>query len=221
MATLGFLHTAHVHVATFRALVRAAAPGAADVHVVDESLLADARADGVDAVRARVAARVGGLVAAGAAVVVCTCSTIGAAAEQARAGVPVVRVDRPMARAAVAGGGRVGVVAAVGSTVGPTRALLLEEAAAAGSGAMLVDAPCPAAWALFEAGDVAGYLDAVAAHVDALVRSGGADVVVLAQASMAPVADRFTGGPVPVLSSPAAAVAAAAALLRDAPAENP
>jgi Asp/Glu/hydantoin racemase len=78
---------------------------------------------------------------------------------------------------------------------------------------VIVGAPCPDAWALFEAGDVPGYLDAVAAHVDAVVRSGTVDVVVLAQASMAAVADRFTGGAVPVLAGPAAAVSAAAALL--------
>ena len=55
MSTIGFLHTADVHRATFAALVGELAPGAGTVHVVDRSLLADAREQGTidDALRAR------------------------------------------------------------------------------------------------------------------------------------------------------------------------
>ena len=67
----------------------------------------------------------------------------------------------------------------------------------------------PGAWDMFEAGDLGGYHTAVASTVT-LIR-GQVDAVVLAQASMAPVAAWFTGGP-PVLSSPALAVDAAIAL---------
>jgi hypothetical protein len=222
VTTIGFLHTAAVHVSTFADLVRALAPDVDDVHLVDETLLADARRRGLDdELQVRIATRLDDLSARGCDVVVCTCSTIGGAAEAAGHDVRVVRVDRPMARAAVAIGGRVAVVAAVESTLAPTRALLLEEARhqearheearheealGAGRAVTLVDAPCLAAWAAFERGDLAAYLDEVAAHVEALVRSDAVEVVVLAQASMAAVADRFAGSAVPVLSSPESAV---------------
>jgi hypothetical protein len=58
-----------------------------------------------------------------------------------------------MAELAVARGGRVALVAAVASTLGPTRELLEECAARSGSGAVVVDAPCLQAWPLFERGD--------------------------------------------------------------------
>ena len=46
--TIGFLHTAAVHEATFDALVAEAAPAATTVVVIDDSLLADARERGAD-----------------------------------------------------------------------------------------------------------------------------------------------------------------------------
>jgi hypothetical protein len=47
VTVIGFLHTAEVHVATFRRLfAELAPPGLDDLHLVDESLLADARRTG-------------------------------------------------------------------------------------------------------------------------------------------------------------------------------
>jgi hypothetical protein len=143
VATVGFLHTADVHVGTFRALVAELAPGIRDMHVVDPVLLAEAGAPGTPA---RIAARVAELRAAGADVVVCTCSTIGGMAE-ALGG--VLRVDRPMAEAAVAQGTRIAVVYAVESTLEPTRALLREAGAVT-----ITPVPCLDAWALFAGGDL-------------------------------------------------------------------
>jgi Asp/Glu/hydantoin racemase len=197
MTTIGFLHTADVHVATFHALV--AERGHHDLHLVDATLLAGAREHGVDAaLEERLAGRLRELAGRGPDVIVCTCSTLGGHAERIPLAVPVLRIDRPMAERAVALGGRIAVVAAVESTLTPTRELLLE----CGPGAELVPAPCLDAWALFEAGDQIGYLRAIAAHV----RTLEADVIVLAQASMAPAADLLADLPVPVLSSPRAAV---------------
>ncbi|WP_436524195.1 hypothetical protein [Actinoplanes sp. HUAS TT8] len=191
MSTIGFLHTAEVHVATFRGLVASLAPGWRDEHVVDPSLLADARA-GIP-VEERVRARLAEL--GGADVIVCTCSTIGPEAE--RAG--VLRADRPMARAAVAAGGRIAVAYAVESTLEPTTGLLLDEDPSAD----LVPVPCLDAWAFFEAGELASYHAVIAEQL----RDVAADVIVLAQPSMAPAADLLPGRL--VLSSPRAAVLAA------------
>ncbi|CAM5506455.1 Arylsulfatase OS=Streptomyces tendae OX=1932 GN=GUR47_03650 PE=4 SV=1 [Streptomyces tendae] len=63
------------------------------------------------------------------------------------------------------------------------------------------------AWSRFEAGDGEGYLRRVTEAADSVT---GADVVVLAQASMAP-ARESTRARVPVLASPAPGLAAGAA----------
>jgi glutamate racemase len=209
-ATIGFLHTAAAHRDPFTALVDEIVPGARTVHVVDETLLADARTRGEvdDELRDRL---VDGLrdAARDADVVVCTCSTISAAAEEVanRLTVPVIRVDRPMAEQAVACGTRIAVVATLGSVVAPTMALLQAVADSRGVSVRLVGYTGDDAWVLFEQGDNEGYLRAVASIVDSL--PGPVDAIVLAQASMAMAAD-LCRTDVPVLSSPRLAVAHAA-----------
>ncbi|CAL9359111.1 hypothetical protein SUDANB105_00627 [Streptomyces sp. enrichment culture] len=207
---LALLHTSPVHVPVFDALRDAVRPGLPLSHLVHEDLLDRARRDGPEAVAGEVRDVVVRAVGDGARAVLCTCSTIGGVAEAAAAsaGVPVLRVDRPMAAAAVAAGPRIVVLAALESTLGPTAALIEEEGRRAGRavevGTLLVDG----AWARFEAGDNEGYVGLVAAAADA-VSPVGADAVVLAQASMAP-AERLTVTPLPVLSSPRPGFVAAA-----------
>ncbi|MEA2129724.1 MAG: hypothetical protein QOJ85_2615 [Solirubrobacteraceae bacterium] len=215
MRTVAFLHTSPVHVPTFRALLSEVAPGVADIHVVDEDLLADLRTGPLDAgIEQRLLGRLQELAERGPSVVVCTCSTLSGHAERlaARLAMPVLRIDRPMAERAVADGGRVALVAAVESTLGPTRELLEECANACGSGAVVVDAPCLQAWRLFEAGDHAGYYEHIARHIRDL--ADDVDVVVLAQATMAPAAALLEDLAVPVLSSPRLAVLRAAEISR-------
>ncbi|MFF8032117.1 aspartate/glutamate racemase family protein [Streptomyces sp. NPDC016626] len=209
---LALLHTSPVHVPVFDALRDRAHPGLELRHLVAEDLLERARADGPAAVADEVRARVRGAVDRGARAVLCTCSTIGGVAEAAAAdvGVPVLRVDRPMAAAAVAAGSRVVVLAALESTLGPTVALVEEEAGRAGRSVEVRAVLVEGAWARFEAGDPAGYARRVADAADAVT---GADAIVLAQASMAP-AERLTTALVPVLSSPRTGLAAAARLRR-------
>jgi hypothetical protein len=208
VTTIGFLHTAEAHVATFRALREELAPGWADVHVVDPGLLAAARAH--EPFAQELAARLQELAGAGADLIVCTCSTLGGHAEALTAGlgVPVLRGDRAMAAAAVAAGPRIAVLATVESTLGPTRELLREAAARAGREITLTETLCAAAFPLFEAGDHDGYALQIAAR--AREAAASADVVVLAQPSMAPAAALLPG--LPVLSSPRSAVAAAVSL---------
>src|SRR5689334_1293970 len=104
--TLAFLHTSPVHIATFDRLLAEIDPGVTARHIVDESLLNDARAAGeiTPALEQRIAAKLHAASAPDDAVVLCTCSTIGESAEEAgqRGGDVVLRVDRPMAERAVA-----------------------------------------------------------------------------------------------------------------------
>ncbi|MGW9118667.1 arylsulfatase [Streptomyces sp. NPDC055663] len=207
--TLALLHTSPVHVPVFDALRDAGHPGLALRHLVHEDLLTRARGSGPEAVTGEIRALLAGAVADGARAVLCTCSTIGAVAEaeSATLGVPVLRVDRPMAAAAAAQD-RVVVLVAIADTLAPTLALLTEEA-----GDRPVDVRTvvvDGAWARFEAGERDGYLDLVAAAADAVT---DCDVIVLAQASMAAAVTR-TVTRIPVLSSPGPGLDAAAAAVR-------
>ncbi|MFB7333858.1 aspartate/glutamate racemase family protein [Streptomyces adustus] len=199
---LALLHTSPVHVPVFDALRDEAHPGLELWHFVDEALLERARAAGPDAVAAEVRAAVDRAVAGGARAVLCTCSTIGAVAEAygAETGVPVLRVDRPMAAAAVAAGERVVVLAALESTLAPTVELIEEEARRAARPVAVRTVLVDGAWERFEAGDTDGYVRLVAAAADA-VADVDADAIVLAQASMAAAVDLVTTR-VPLLSSP-------------------
>jgi hypothetical protein len=210
---IAFLHTARAHVATFEELVAELGSEVPRRHVVEPGLLAEARTAGVTtALEARVRAVVEEAAAGGASVVVCTCSTIGACAEAVTGpGFTAMRIDRPMAEAAVRTGPRIAVVAALASTVGPTRALLLDAASRAGVQVAVTDVACEDAWPRFEAGDVAGYLAIVARTISHA--AAGADVVVLAQASMAGAA-ALCRASVPVLASPRLGVEAALRIWR-------
>ncbi|MEU3776097.1 aspartate/glutamate racemase family protein [Streptomyces sp. NPDC032472] len=200
---LTLLHTSPVHVPVFDALRDRDHPGAVLRHLVAPELLDRARAAGPEAVAPALRA----LLAGSGGPVLVTCSTLGAVAESlaGELGVPVMRVDRPMAAAAVGMGSRIVVLAALESTLAPTVALLAEEA---GGRAVGVTARVVAgAWDRFEAGDGPGYLALVAAAADA-VSAADADVIVLAQASMAGAA-ALTTTRVPILSSPPLGLTAA------------
>ncbi|MFK4547037.1 hypothetical protein RKD29_006633 [Streptomyces tendae] len=203
---LALLHTSSVHVPVFDALRDAAHPGLELRHHVDAGLLERARRDGPEAVAEAVAAALTRAVAEGARAVLCTCSTIGGVAEAAAAGVgvPVLRVDRPMAAAAVTAGPRVLVLAALESTLAPTAELIEEEARRAERPVQVRTRLVDGAWPRFEAGDGEGYLRRVTEAADSVT---DADVIVLAQASMAP-ARESTKVRVPVLASPAPGLAA-------------
>ena len=210
--TLGLFHTAASHVPRFTALLGELAPEVKAEHVVDEALLAEARAHGVNSVADAFSAVLTDL-AASSAVVLCTCSTFGAHAEKLGETLqkPVLRVDRPLAQAAALQGSHVVIVAALASTLEPTLELFEDEAARTGRAVRFTLSHAADAWSWFERGDERGYLQAIAAHVDRVAAQG--DVVALAQASMAG-AETFVQTPKPVLSSPSLGLLAALKLER-------
>ncbi|MFE5767994.1 arylsulfatase [Streptomyces sp. NPDC056485] len=208
---LTLLHTSPVHVPVFDALRDRDHPGAVLRHLVAPELLDRARAQGPDAVAPGLRALLAGSVGP----VLVTCSTIGAVAESLapELGVPVLRVDRPMAAQAVRTGPRIAVLATVESTLAPTVALLGEEADRAGRPVSVTTHLIAEAWSRFEAADTAGYLALVAGAADRVTE---ADVMVLAQASMADAA-LLAGTSVPILASPSPGLAAAVHAARRGP----
>jgi hypothetical protein len=210
---LAFLHTSPIHIDTFDRLLAEIAPSVAVRHIVDESLLDEARTAGMitPALEQRIAAALRDASAQDGAVVLCTCSTIGESAEAAgtRSGRMVLRVDRPMAERAVALGERILVAAALASTLAPTHALILDAAHMAGKSIELRELLCESAWAFFERDDLAGYAQTIADELR--VGASDADVIVLAQASMAAAAPLCGDLGVPILSSPQLGLEAALA----------
>lgn len=214
----GLLHTVPALAAPFQASVEGALPGVQLTHLVDPWLLSTAISDGVtDEVGRRVADHIGYLIDSGAEAVLVTCSSIGEAAEAAAAtvGIPVLRVDAPMAEEAVAAAdaagraagrpGNIVVLATLQATLGPT-GRLIHRAADAAAGDVRVDSLVVA-----EAADARNTGDS-ATHdrliADAVGRAAeNADVIVLAQASMAQAIAGIRL-PVPVLTSPEGGVAA-------------
>jgi len=211
---LAFLHTAAVHVPNFTGIVRDIDPRVPIRHSVREDLFARALADGrvTEGTRVDTQTEVQRLVAEGARVVLCTCSTLGSAAEETP-GVSqahVIRVDRPMAERAVATARPILLVAAT-PTAMATALALLSEAAQGRPLPVARELMCAAAWERFQAGDSSGYATALASAVDEHARAN--DVVMLAQASMAPAAALVRRSDVEVLTSPGVGVRAALALL--------
>lgn len=201
MADLVFLHTSPVHVATFDALLKEAAPALTAVHHVREDLLARAQREGLGSAGLTAAVRSALLNAApGARVMVCTCSTIGGLAEATPAEVPITRIDRAMADEAVQRGAPVLMVAALQSTLQPTAELLQSSADRLKRPLQLRSLWVEEAWPHFEAGRRDAYLAAVAAAVRRTANPG--DTVVLAQASMAGAAEALADTGLVVLSSP-------------------
>ena len=140
----------------------------------------------------------------GTELVMVTCSSIGPAVDlvQQRFKQPVLRVDEPMAEAAVARGRRIGVAATLRTTLGPTSELLRRKAQEAGKDVELVECFCEDAFEAFMAG--AAETHDVLVSKAMVNRLGDVDVIVLAQASMEHVVDRLPRGALtaPVLSSP-------------------
>lgn len=212
MALIGLLHTSEAHVERFAALFEEILPDATLLHLVREDLLVNAQLAGGLTPEIEVGTResLGDLAERGAAALLCTCSTLGPAVEAATLELPVVRVDRPMAEAAVAAGARILVVAVLETTLAPTQALLEDAAARAGRSVSLGLLALPEAWEAFEAGDQEAYERQIAEAVRG--RAEGFDAVVLAQASMAGAAEALSDLDIPVLSSPRLAVESTAEL---------
>lgn len=225
MSTVGLLHTVPALAATFDTLLTEQLPDAEFVHIADARLLRTAIREGVtDAVRASVAGHLAQLVDSGADAILVTCSSIGEAAEEAgaRLAVPVVRVDAAMARDAVArataaGGStaHIAVLATNTATIGPTTRLVqreIDRARAAGDAAeVTVDSTVVDGAAAARAAGRPEEHDRLVAEAVAAAAED-ADVIVLAQASMADAA-ALAAVSIPVLTSPTGGVASLVAAL--------
>ncbi|SCL21774.1 NIPSNAP protein [Micromonospora pallida] len=220
--TVAFVHTVPGLAPVFEDVARDRVAAVTTRHIVDEELFGTATAEpglAFDRAVTTLQRHVDSAVDGGADAVVVTCSTLGPATDVVAATrqVPVIRVDRPMARRAV-GYRRVGLLATLESNRAASRAVIERVAAEQGTTVEVVDRLCDGAFDHLKAGDQARHDEAI--RTVAADLAGQVDVLVLAQASMANAAS-LIGGPVPVLTSPAAAVEEAGEVLARGPRPGP
>lgn len=202
---VGFIHTVSFLVNEFRVRMRDELPDVDCFHILDESLLQDLlRGKPKAAIYRRVVQQVLAAADAEADLIVMTCSSTSPAVDIARQVLdrPVLKIDDPMADAAVAAGRRIGLVCTASSTVGPSTALLRSHAAAKGRDIVVVP--------MLQADAYTALMRGEHSEHDRLIREAVTqaaatfDTVVLAQASLAHLRDELaTVLSMPVLASPA------------------
>ena len=203
---LVLVHTVSPLLAVFDELAAELLPGVRLMHVLDEPLLEQVRQRGHLAVEdsARLQTHVRLAEQVGAQVVLVTCSTISPCVDDVvpDARIPVIKIDEAMIAEAVAQGTRIGVIATNETTLEPTRQALQTRADACGKAIeielVLVEHALPA----LLAGD--GETHDRLVKEAAIELAQHADVIVLAQASMARVLDVIseTELSIPLLDSP-------------------
>lgn len=210
LGTLGLIHTSATLVPVFAELCRERLPGVKVFNLSDDSLIKEVIAQNrlTPSVTRRVVGHVAAAESAGADVVLVTCSSIGPAVELAAhvVDIPVVRVDQAMADRAVQDGGRIGVAATLQTTLEPTADLIQRRAALAGTTIHIHERLCAGAFDALMEGNAEKHDQMVAAALEDL--AGEVDVIVLAQASMARVADQMktSQASIPILTSPTLAI---------------
>ena len=215
---LGLVHTSATLVPVFAQLCKEKLPGVETFNIADDSLVKGIREAGslTPTIARRVAGYLESAELGGADYILVTCSSIGPAVEAAAKsrGVPVLRVDQPMADKAVATGRRIGVIATLSTTLEPTADLIQRRAALAGKQIELTSRLVEGAFEALMAGDGATHDAKVAAALKEL--SHQVEVIVLAQASMARVVDALAPAErrVPILASPGIAVDYLATILK-------
>ncbi|HTP02176.1 MAG TPA: aspartate/glutamate racemase family protein [Anaerolineales bacterium] len=203
---LAFVHTVPSLVGLFNDLSKELLPGVEVLHVADEMLLKVVLAQGglSPFIFQRVAEHVVAAERAGATAVQCTCSSISPCVDASRplVGIPVLKIDEPMVDAALRVGPCIGIAATAPTTLKPTTDLVHARAAAQGLTVKVESALCEGAYAALFSGDGQTHDRIVSEVLHGLMKRN--DVVILAQASMARVAQAIPAEEqsVPILSSP-------------------
>jgi aspartate/glutamate racemase len=210
------VHTSFVSVRDLTELFHELGPEVEVRHVVDDSLLAEVLAnDGVTpAVRSRMKAYYRAAETAGADLIFNQCSSVGEAADAAAKAVrvPVVKVDAAMAEAACRTGARIGVVATLGTTLGPTCRLIESTARRMKKKVKVVRCLVRGAFKVLIGGDRPRHNRMVIEAIRALANR--VDVIVCAQGSMIAILPELGETSVPVLTSPRLGVTHAIETLR-------
>ncbi len=202
--TVFIVHTSSVSVVDLNALFAEMAPEATVRNIIDDSLLPEVLANGgvTPGVRRRVCQYVVQAEAAGASLIFNQCSSVGEAADIAATmvSVPLVKVDERMAETACRTGSRIGVVATLPTTMGPTVRLIKRMAQKLDCEVGVTEELSSGAFEKLISGDRAAHNEMVINSIHRLVEQ--VDVVVCAQGSMLALKPDLGETRVPVLTSP-------------------
>ncbi len=211
MKKLAFIHTVPSLVSLFTDLSKELLPNEVEIfHVADEILLTMVLAQGglSPFIYRRVAENVVAAEQAGAHLVQLTCSSISPCADAAQrmVSIPVLKIDEPMVDRAINAGNRIGVAATAPTTLKPTTDLVYDRARHLGKQVAVESVLCEGAYSALFSGDTQTHDRIVRQYLMELMSHN--DVVILAQASMARVAEAIPAADqvVPILSSPRAAM---------------
>lgn len=196
-----FLHTGEIHVNNFQILMDELAPKLTTHHIVKESFLLHAQKYGVNSTLTESMNALLLPISEQSRLILCTCSSIGSVVEKAsfHNDCSFQRIDRAMANDAVEKYQNILVVAALESTIEPTKTLLEESCITNDKQPSLDFIVVKEAWPYFLAGQQEQYLMAIVDLIQQ--KQDDYDAVVLAQASMAEASTKGTFS-IPVLSSP-------------------
>jgi Asp/Glu/hydantoin racemase len=202
---VSFLHTSPAAIPPIMQFYGQAAPDLEITNQLDDGLLRMFSAEQYDASLTRLRNMLD--VAIGtysARLVMITCSSVpGFVLDELRksAHIPVIKIDDPMAAAAVQAGRRIGIAITFAPTTQPTQRLLEAAAKAAGKQIELVPLVVPGAYDALLSGNVERHDELLIGGVDQL-EAQKVDAIVLAQVSMARVHSKLEGRiKVPVFSS--------------------
>ncbi len=153
----------------------------------------------------------------GADLIITTCSTLTPAVQTLRQffSTPIIAIDDAMCMEAVKRGPRITVLATARSTITPTVDHIKDEAEKAGASVTVTSSDDEIAYEAMKRGDLATHDEMV---LERITQVKDADVIVLAQASMAHLAvqgEKAAG--VPVLASTPLCLASVAAMLKELP----
>ncbi len=198
------IHTSSVSVDHLNQLFAELAPEVVVRNIIDDSLLPEVLSNGgvTTGVCRRICAYAVQAEAAGADLIFNQCSSVGEAADIAAklVKVPLVKVDEKMAEVACKTGKRIGVVATLQTTLGPTVRLIKSTAKKLDREIEVTEKLCEGAFDRLIAGDRKTHNRMVIDAIQELAKK--VDVVVCAQGSMVALLPDLGETPVPVLTSP-------------------
>jgi len=202
---VAFVHTSPAAVGPVAQFYKEAAPEFEVTNLLDDGLLRLLAEGEVATVERRMADMIGAAADTyGAEAAMVTCSSVPLESVEklaASAGLPVLKIDYPMARRAARAGRLIGVAATFPPTLGPTGRLLAEAAREAGTEIEIVEDVTPDAYEALLSGDAERH-DRLLLEGIARLEAKGVSVVVLAQVSMARVLPAAEGRfRVPLLTS--------------------
>jgi aspartate/glutamate racemase len=210
------IHTSFVSVEDLTKLFKEYAPEAEVRHIVDDSLLAEVLANGgvTEAVGSRMVEYYKAAEDAGASLIFNQCSSVGEVADLSKqiVKVPVIKVDEEMARAACVTGRKIGVVATLKTTLGPTCRLVESTARQMSREVEITRVLVEGAFEALISGDRGKHNEMVLDAIRKLTES--VDVVVCAQGSMKAIVPDLGETRVPVLTSPDMGVRYAAEFIK-------